>query len=129
MQVIQGTFDTYAGAYRGTGPFEYGVSVNPMANIYAALNYGTHNGRGFGTGPGQIGSGHGYDQGGYLPTGWSMAYNGTGKPEPVGPAAGKAIVIQNLNINLPHGSDRQQGGRIVDAILKYEKAAGTRWRD
>lgn len=25
-----------------------------------------------------------YDQGGLLPTGWSMAYNGTGKPEPVG---------------------------------------------
>lgn len=29
-------------------------------------------------------SGKSYDSGGYLPTGWSMAYNGTGRPEPVG---------------------------------------------
>jgi Transglycosylase SLT domain len=62
MQVIRGTFNAYAGPYRGTGPFSYGVSVNPLANIYAALNYGKH-GRGFGTGPGQIGSGHGYAYG------------------------------------------------------------------
>lgn len=64
MQVIAGTFRAYAGKYAGTGPFAYGVSENPMANIYAALNYGKHNGRGFGTGPGQIGSGHGYALGG-----------------------------------------------------------------
>jgi SLT domain-containing protein len=64
MQVIQGTFDAYAGPYRNTGPFEYGVSVNPMANIYSALNYAAHNGRGFGSGPGQLGSGHGYAAGG-----------------------------------------------------------------
>jgi hypothetical protein len=42
MQVIQGTFDAYAGPYRNTGPFEYGVSVNPMANIFAGLNYAKH---------------------------------------------------------------------------------------
>lgn len=29
-----------------------------------------------------------YDRGGYLPVGLSMAFNGTGKPEPVGQAAG-----------------------------------------
>lgn len=39
MQVIGPTFDLYAGPYRNTGPFEYGTSVNPMANIYAGLNY------------------------------------------------------------------------------------------
>lgn len=42
MQVIRGTFQSYAGKYRKTGPFEYGVSVNPMANIYAGLNYALH---------------------------------------------------------------------------------------
>ena len=63
MQVIQGTFDAYAGPYKSKGPFLYGVSVDPLANIYAALNYGKH-GAGFGGGPGQIGSMHGYAKGG-----------------------------------------------------------------
>ncbi|HEX5595923.1 MAG TPA: peptidoglycan DD-metalloendopeptidase family protein [Micromonosporaceae bacterium] len=39
MQVIRGTFDAYAGKYRKTGPFMYGVSVDPMANIYASMRY------------------------------------------------------------------------------------------
>jgi SLT domain-containing protein len=38
---------------------------NPLANIYAALNYAMH-GKGFGTGPGQIGSTHGYALGGII---------------------------------------------------------------
>lgn len=42
MQVIRGTFNTYAGPFRHTGPFSYGVSTNPEANIYAALNYAVH---------------------------------------------------------------------------------------
>ena len=62
MQVIRGTFQAYAGQFRNTGPFAYGVSENPLANVYAALNYGKH-GAGFGTGPGQIGSMHGYASG------------------------------------------------------------------
>lgn len=39
MQVIRGTFQAYAGRYRNTGPFLYGVSTNPMANIYASMKY------------------------------------------------------------------------------------------
>jgi SLT domain-containing protein/phage-related protein len=42
MQVIAGTFAAYAGRYRNTGPFSYGVSVNPTANTYAGLNYALH---------------------------------------------------------------------------------------
>jgi len=42
MQVIAGTFRSYAGRYRGTGPFSYGVSTNPTANTYAGLNYALH---------------------------------------------------------------------------------------
>jgi hypothetical protein len=42
MQVIAGTFASYAGRFRNTGPFEYGVSVNPLANTYAGLNYALH---------------------------------------------------------------------------------------
>jgi murein DD-endopeptidase MepM/ murein hydrolase activator NlpD len=39
MQVIKGTFDAYAGKYKNTGPKLYGVSVDPMANIYASMRY------------------------------------------------------------------------------------------
>jgi SLT domain-containing protein len=83
MQVIRGTFDAYAGPFRNVGPFAYGVSENPLANVYAALNYGEH-GAGFGRGPGQIGSMHGYDSGGWLMPGLNFAgFNGIGQPEPV----------------------------------------------
>lgn len=39
MQVIGPTFRAYAGRYRSTGPFLYGVSVNPLANIYSSMKY------------------------------------------------------------------------------------------
>lgn len=39
MQVIRGTFQAYAGRYKNTGPFLYGVSVNPAANVYASMRY------------------------------------------------------------------------------------------
>ena len=39
MQVIGPTFAAYAGRFRGLGPFMYGTSINPLANIYAAVNY------------------------------------------------------------------------------------------
>ncbi|MGI5196931.1 transglycosylase SLT domain-containing protein [Streptomyces sp. CA-288835] len=39
MQVIGPTFKAYAGMFKKTGPFLYGTSVNPLANIYAGLNY------------------------------------------------------------------------------------------
>jgi hypothetical protein len=37
----------------------------------------------------------GYDAGGWLPPGLSLAYNGTGRPEPVGPAA------RTINVTVP----------------------------
>lgn len=39
MQVIGPTFRAYAGKYLRTGPFMYGVSVDPAANIYASMQY------------------------------------------------------------------------------------------
>lgn len=39
MQVIGPTFRSYAGKYRSTGPFLYGVSTNPAANIYSSMRY------------------------------------------------------------------------------------------
>ncbi len=42
MQVIGPTFRAYAGPHAGTGPYEFGVSVDPLSNIYAGLNYAQH---------------------------------------------------------------------------------------
>ncbi|MEU5030166.1 transglycosylase SLT domain-containing protein [Streptomyces milbemycinicus] len=39
MQVIGPTFRSYAGKFRKTGPFLYGTSVNPLANIYSSMKY------------------------------------------------------------------------------------------
>jgi hypothetical protein len=85
MQVIAGTFDAYAGPFRGVGPFEYGVSIDPLANIFAGINYAIHR---YGAGwTSVLGHGHGYDQGGWLPPGLSLAANWTGAPELVIPGA------------------------------------------
>jgi TP901 family phage tail tape measure protein len=71
MQTIMSTFLAYAGPFAGLGIY------NPFANIYAALNYGKH-GAGFGRGPGQIGSMHGYAVGSaYVPaTGPALVHRG-----------------------------------------------------
>jgi SLT domain-containing protein len=61
MQVIRGTFGAYAGPYRNKGPFVYGVSTNPLANIYAGLNYAKHRYGSVMAGMNQAG---GYDSGG-----------------------------------------------------------------
>ncbi|WP_158690353.1 hypothetical protein [Streptomyces sp. PsTaAH-124] len=42
MQVIGPTYQRWAGPFRNTGPFKFGTSVMPLANIYAGLNYATH---------------------------------------------------------------------------------------
>lgn len=79
MQVIGPTFRAYAGPFAGTGPFSYGTSTDPLANIYAGLNYAIHR---YGS-LAALNRPGGYDSGGYLPVGTSLVYNHTGSPEPV----------------------------------------------
>lgn len=79
MQVIGPTFRSYAGRFRNRGPFSYGVSTDPLANIFAGLNYATHR---YGS-LSALNRPGGYDSGGYLQPGLNLAYNGTGRPEPV----------------------------------------------
>jgi len=84
MQTIGSTFNAYAGPFRGLGIY------NPLANIYAGLNYALHR---YGT-LAALSEPGGYrrgglvqqvlDNGGYLPAGVSVAINRTGRPEPVG---------------------------------------------
>lgn len=78
MQVIRGTFQKYAGIFRNRGPYEYGVSVNPLANIYAGLNYAINR---YGTLSALMRPG-GYDHGGLLMPG-GIGVNLTNKPEMV----------------------------------------------
>lgn len=128
MQVIRGTFGAYAGPFRNTGPFEYGVSVNPEANIYAGMNYAIAR-----YGPGWrsvLGHGHGYDQGGWLPTGVSLAVNNTGQPERVlSPAQGGGGNTYNIHIApTPLARPGDIGREVVGAIRAFEKQSGAGWR-
>lgn len=95
MQVIGATFRQWH--WPGTSNDIY----DPLANIAAALNYAEH-GRGFGRGPGQIGSGHGYARGtDGAAAGW--AWVGEQGPELVHFHGGEMV--------MPHGSfGGYQGG-------------------
>jgi SLT domain-containing protein len=66
----------------------------------------------------------GYDSGGWLPPGLSMAWNGTGRPEPVGAGSMYAITV-----NVPPTANAAAvGGEVVRAIQAYEAGNGKRWR-
>lgn len=100
MQVIANTFRSYAGPFRNTGPFSYGVSVDPLANIYAGLNYA---GNRYNSHGGFLGGllyamnkPGGYDNGGQLQPGWTPVFNGTGKPENVRTADAEDALLQEL---------------------------------
>jgi hypothetical protein len=95
-QVIRGTFAAYAGRFRGVGPFLYGVSINPLANSYAGANYAVHRYGSLQAVDPRVRP-RGYDQGGLLPLGLSLAYNGTGRPEPVGFDYDKLAAVLRAN--------------------------------
>jgi hypothetical protein len=71
-----------------------------------------------------IGHGHGYDQGGYLPPGLSLAWNGTGKPEPVGAARGGGNIY--ITVNVPPTVNPKDAGRQVAALLGAHLKGGGR---
>ncbi|WP_339124177.1 phage tail tape measure protein [Pseudonocardia sp. D17] len=89
----------WPGFVSGTsGPFTVGVSTNTgdgighMAGTLLGVNVESAGGRGPAVGPPAIGTSSSlfpskytftYDDGGYLPPGWSAVFNGTGTPEPV----------------------------------------------
>jgi hypothetical protein len=59
-----------------------------------------------------------YDHGGVLNPGWTMAYNGTGRPEQVLAPGGGGTTI---NIYMPPASD---GADVVRALQAYVKRNG-----
>lgn len=120
-QVIRGTFAANAGRFRGVGPFAYGVSMNPYANSFAGGHYAI----------GRYGSLSavdprtrpiGYDGGGYLPPGLSMAYNGTGRAEPVGAAGVGGPTVVNI-YPAPGMSERRVGQMVVEALEARDRKA------
>lgn len=61
MQVIRPTFQAHAGPYRNVGPFLYGTSINPLANVYASMRYALSR---YGSLPSAYNRAGGYDAGG-----------------------------------------------------------------
>lgn len=123
MQVIRGTYAAYSGKYRNTGPFKYGVSVNPTPNIYAGSNYAIHR---YGSLAGMNRAG-GYDSGGWLPPGATLAINKTGRPEavltPEEAAAFKAMMqnphqLGGVNINVAWSSLGTPSQQEIEKVAK-----------
>jgi phage-related minor tail protein len=112
MQTIPSTFFGYHQA--GTS---FSIT-DPVANIAAAINYiKSRYGTIFAIDPPV----RGYDRGGMLPPGLSMAYNGTGRPEPVGAAGGNTY---NIAIHpAPGMSERRVGQMVVEALDARDRRA------
>ncbi|MDX5566913.1 transglycosylase SLT domain-containing protein [Streptomyces sp. ID05-04B] len=79
MQVIGPTFRSYAGKYKSKGPFSYGVSVDPLANVYASMKYALGS---YGSLSRAYDRPGGYDSGGWLGSG-QMGVNNLRQPEAV----------------------------------------------
>ncbi|MFJ5103181.1 peptidoglycan DD-metalloendopeptidase family protein [Streptomyces sp. NPDC088554] len=77
MQVIRPTFEAFAGKYKNTGPKQYGVSTNPMANIYSSMRYALKQ---YGSLPAAYNRPGGYASGGFPALG-EMAWVGENGPE------------------------------------------------
>lgn len=113
MQVIRGTFRAYAGRYRNKGPFSYGVSVDPLANIFASMRYAMSR---YGSLSKAYNRPGGYDSGGYLQPGWNLAYNGTGRPEPVFTTAqANALMRMAAPAQEPRGGDGASVSYVINA--------------
>ena len=129
MQVIGPTFARWAGPFAGTGPFLYGVSTNPLANVFAGLNYAEHAYPSLQYAMDKPG---GYDSGGLLPPGLSTVYNGTRQPEAVLTGGqwdainrGNDLVGLGISGHMTLDPDGL-GGYIDGRITEAEHTTGTR---
>ncbi|MEU3608622.1 peptidoglycan DD-metalloendopeptidase family protein [Streptomyces sp. NPDC035033] len=77
MQLIRPTFDAYAGIMRSVGPKLHGVSVNPLANVYASMRYAMDR---YGSLPTAYNRPGGYGSGGF-PAAGEVAWVGEHGPE------------------------------------------------
>jgi SLT domain-containing protein len=118
MQVIPPTFRAYH--WPGTSYSEY----DPLANVAAALNYAKHR---YGPGLSALGQGHGYDSGGVLKPGVTLAVNQTGRPERI-LSRSQTVAFERLVdvLSRPHyGSVGAVGGSttVVNVTMVLDPSA------
>ncbi|WP_331448017.1 transglycosylase SLT domain-containing protein [Streptomyces xanthochromogenes] len=113
MQTISATFN----AYKFPG---HGDIFNGYDNLLAALNYAKHR---YGPGLSFLGQGHGYDSGGYLQPGMNLAYNGTGRPEPVFTTQ-QANALTQLAVGAPAGGGGLQAGDSLTLVVDGQEFHG-----
>lgn len=94
MQVIGPTFSRYELA-------GYGNILAPLDNILASMRYTMAT---YGSLPAGYGRAGGYDDGGWLPPGYSTVVNQTGRPEPVFSSDQWRVLRGNLDRNVSGGS-------------------------
>lgn len=114
----------------------HGMMVNAAGTQFGTIVSSSGGNMGFGIPPnpatGNRGSGPGlppkitngamsFDRGGYLEPGLTLAYNGTGRPEPVG---GGNVTI-NINVSVPPTvNPREVGRQIGEMILAHTRTGG-----
>ncbi len=113
MQTIGATFNAYAGPYRSRGIYD------PYANIYAATRYTLAR---YGTLDAWNRPG-GYDEGGWLHPGWTLALNKTGVPELVVPMdrlrkGGGVHYHVHMHGTVVIGGNRESAARALRDMLK-----------
>jgi SLT domain-containing protein len=147
MQVIGPTFRGNAGPFLNTGPFEYGVSVNPLANTYSGLHYamGRYHTLDALNRPGGYRDGgivdalrapKVRDNGGPIDPGWNMIYNGTGRAENSRSGAQEDALLaelramhkdmknlQSVSVAAPPGSSASE---VADMVMRRLNFHG-RW--
>jgi SLT domain-containing protein/phage-related protein len=107
MQVIGPTFRAYAGRFRNKGPFLYGTSIDPLANVYASMRYALG---AYGSLSRAYNRPGGYDSGGWLPPGITPVVNETGKPEAIlNPAQWDAMITLAQKVQ----RDQVSGGHHI----------------
>ena len=100
-----------------------GGSANPAAQIaWMAAYMGQRYGGPVGAWQHEVNFGW-YDRGGFLPPGVTVAYNGTGRPEPVGGGT-----TYNITVNAAVSNPAEVGRQVVTVIREFEKRSGSSWR-
>lgn len=66
-----------------------------------------------------------YDRGGWLKPGWNLAYNGLGRPEPVGATIGGGDIHVHVNVRGHALASKQEIAREVsDALAEFKRKGG-----
>jgi TP901 family phage tail tape measure protein len=111
MQTIMSTFEAYAGPFRSRSIY------NPLANIYAAINYAIHRyGRSLMSNGMGIGSGHGYAAGGTIPAG-AIGLVGERGPELVEAGRGGAKVTSHAKTKVKLSSEASTALTLINQFV------------